>query len=159
MAEPLFDTHSEFQRFRDAGFQTKQADAIVHSLHAVLMGGVATKADIEQLRADIERLESAHTVNLERLEAAQKVDFERLEAVDKSNFEQLRADIERLAVAHKVDFERLESAHTVNLERLEARMKALIAQNTATHLKWLIGTAITLTSAIIGYLHYFGGGG
>ncbi|MCY4152324.1 MAG: hypothetical protein OXE94_08850 [Aestuariivita sp.] len=69
MAEPLYDTHREFDRFRDAGFDKKQAEAIVHSLQTVLMGGVATKADIEQLSADFEQLELEIATNRKQAKA------------------------------------------------------------------------------------------
>ncbi|MCY4202037.1 MAG: hypothetical protein OXD38_05390 [Aestuariivita sp.] len=145
MAEPHFDTHREFDRFVDAGFETKQAEAIVHSLQAVLIGGVATKADIE-------RLEAVSKADIERLEAATKADIERFEAATKTSFEGLEA-------ANKADIERLEAATKAGFERFEAKVEARIAQNANMHLKWLIGTAIALGGAIIGYLHYFGGVG
>ncbi len=175
MAEQLFDTHSEFARFVDAGFPEVQAEAIVQSLSTVLINSVATTTDIEhlrdeieQLRADIERLEKAEKANfeqlkadIERLEKAEKANFEqlkadieRLEKADKANFEQLKADIERLEATNKADIERLEAAYRDGNERLAATMESRIAQNATTHLKWLIGVAITLGGTIIGYMHY-----
>ena len=157
MAEPLFDSHREFERLSEAGFKREQAEAIVHSLQTVLIGGVSTKADIE-------RLESANRADIERLESANRADFERLELAIEASGKEAKADIERFELAYKADIERLELAieasrkeAKADIGQLEARIEARIAQTATTHLKWLIGIAITLGGVIIGYLHYFAG--
>ncbi len=53
MADTAFNTIAEVQRLRDAGFAQAQAEAITLSIHAGVTGGVATKADLGGLRADL----------------------------------------------------------------------------------------------------------
>ena len=50
MAEAAFDMMAEVQRLRDAGFAQEQAEALTRSIHAGVTGGVATKADIADIR-------------------------------------------------------------------------------------------------------------
>ena len=52
-ADDAFNTIAEVQRLRAAGVEQAHAEAITASIHAGVTGGVATKADIAELRADI----------------------------------------------------------------------------------------------------------
>lgn len=65
MAETAFNTIAEIQRLRDAGFEQAQAEAITLSIHAGVTGGVATKADLGLLRADLESTEQRLDAKIE----------------------------------------------------------------------------------------------
>ena len=54
MAEAAFNTIAEIQRLRDAGIEQKQAEAITLSIHAGVTGGVATKADLDLVRRELD---------------------------------------------------------------------------------------------------------
>ncbi len=54
MVEAAFNTIAEIQRLRDAGFEQKQAEAITLSIHAGVTGGVATKADVDLVRTELD---------------------------------------------------------------------------------------------------------
>ena len=91
MAETAFNTIAEVQRLRDAGFEQAQAEAITLSIHAGVTGGVATKADLENverlLRSDIENVE------------------QRLDAKIESTAQDLDAKIENTAQLSGLDLE------------------------------------------------------
>ena len=87
MAETAFNTIAEIQRLRDAGFEQAQAEAITLSIHAGVTGGVATKADLGLLRADLESTE------------------QRLDAKIESTAESLDTKIENTAELLKLDLE------------------------------------------------------
>jgi len=97
MADSAFDTHREFQRLRDAGFEDQKAEAIIHSMNAVLIGGVATKTDIEQLAAstksDIDQLKAANDGEFKVL----KSDIKHLKetTATKAELSELKADMAR----------------------------------------------------------------
>ena len=53
MAEAAFDMMAEVQRLRDAGFAQEQAEAVTRSIHAGVTGGVATRADLAEIKTAI----------------------------------------------------------------------------------------------------------
>ena len=56
MPPPAFDTLRIARALRDAGFDNGQAEAIVAAIQQSLGEHVATKSDIADLRADMEKL-------------------------------------------------------------------------------------------------------
>ena len=74
----IFDTLRASQRLREVGFEEEQADAVVDLLAGDVSESVATKSDIELLRADT------------------KSDIELLRAETKSDIELLRAELRAL---------------------------------------------------------------
>ena len=54
-ADVAFDTVAMMQRLRDAGIEQAHAEAITASIHAGVTGGVATKADVEHAKLELER--------------------------------------------------------------------------------------------------------
>ena len=53
MTDIHFDTLKVTQDLRDAGFHDAQAEAITGAIRAGVTGGVATKADIAEIKADL----------------------------------------------------------------------------------------------------------
>jgi len=127
MTESAFDTHREFQRLRDAGFEDKKAEAIIHSMNAVLIGGVATKTDIENLRV------------------ATKTDIEQLKTATEGELKAIRSDIKHLQETTSSDIE--------NLKETTAT-KAELAQSETRTTRWIVGTAMALAGVLIVYLQF-----
>ncbi|MCY4306146.1 MAG: DUF1640 domain-containing protein [Aestuariivita sp.] len=178
MTETAFDTHREFQRLRDAGFEDEKAEAIIHSMNAVLIGGVATKTDIEQLKtvttAEIKSLKMATTAEIEGLKSATKTDIEQLKTVTTAEIEGLKAattaeienfkvattaEIENFKVATEGEFKALKSdiaylketaATKAELSKLEAKL----AQSETRTTRWIIGTAIAIAGVLIVYFQF-----
>ena len=53
-ADVAFDTLATIQRLRGAGIEQAHAEAITQSIHAGVTGGVATKADVELVKTELE---------------------------------------------------------------------------------------------------------
>ncbi len=53
MTDVPFDTMAALRRLEAGGFSSEQAEAITMTVREGVTGGVATKADIAELRADI----------------------------------------------------------------------------------------------------------
>jgi len=52
MAELLFDTMAAVRRLRDTGMEERQAEAVTETVRDGLTGGVATKPDMSELKAE-----------------------------------------------------------------------------------------------------------
>ena len=53
MATLLFDTHKAVKELQEAGFDEAQAEAVVATVGTAIVGNIATKQDISDLRADL----------------------------------------------------------------------------------------------------------
>ena len=53
MAIAAFDTYAAAKTLREAGFNDRQAEAAVAVVHDAITGGVATRADLAELKADL----------------------------------------------------------------------------------------------------------
>ena len=53
MAVAAFDTYAAAKTLRKAGFDDRQAEAAVAVVHDAITGGVATRADLSELKADL----------------------------------------------------------------------------------------------------------
>ena len=56
MTDVPFDTMAALRRFEAKGFSSEQAEAITQTVRDGVTGGVATRADIAEVRADISEL-------------------------------------------------------------------------------------------------------
>ncbi len=52
MNAPTFDTLHAAKRLRESGFEDAQAEAVVATVNDAITGGVASKADLAELRAE-----------------------------------------------------------------------------------------------------------
>lgn len=56
MTATVFDTHAAVTTLRGAGFDERQAEGVVSMVRQALSEGVATKADMKDIRGDIKDL-------------------------------------------------------------------------------------------------------
>jgi hypothetical protein len=49
----MIDTHTYFKTLKEAGFDDRQADAMTRGITEVVIGSLATKADLAELRAEM----------------------------------------------------------------------------------------------------------
>jgi hypothetical protein len=93
----MFDTLTYTKQLEAAGFPPKQAEALAMALLAVVDENLATKQDIENLRAatahDIEELRGATKRDIEGFRGATKRDIEELRLAMKHDIELLRRDL------------------------------------------------------------------
>ena len=127
-----FDTHKFVKHLTGVGFTEQQAEALASEQVDLLNSNLATKTDIEQINADLERLRLATKADLEQLRLATKTDIEQLRLATKTDIEQIKADIEQLRLATRADLE----------------------QNKVELLKWMIGAMIAQGGLIVGLIAY-----
>ena len=109
MTATVFDTHAAVTTLRGAGFDERQAEGVVSMVRQALSEGVATKADIKDIRGEIKDLRG----EIKQLEG-------RIESIEGKveNIEGRMATKEDLAnledrMATKEDLARLETRMTV----------------------------------------------
>ena len=64
-----FDTHRFVKRLTECGFTERQAETLAEEHVALLNANLATKADVESVKADIETLRQETKVDIARVEA------------------------------------------------------------------------------------------
>ena len=128
MADTAFNTIAEVQRLRDAGFAQAQAEAITLSIHAGVTGGVASKADLGELRADLGVL---------------RADLERVE-------ERLQEKIENQGVALEATIVSQGAALDAKIEKQGAALNAKIDSQGAELRKEISAAKFDLTWRLLG---------
>ena len=53
MVQPLFDTYRAVNALKEAGFPDEQAVAVVDTIGGAMTGGLATKADLAEVKAEL----------------------------------------------------------------------------------------------------------
>ena len=64
MAALLFDTHKAVKELQESGFDEAQAEAVVATVGTAIVGNVATKQDISELRAEMQAVELRITLRM-----------------------------------------------------------------------------------------------
>ena len=101
-SEVLYDTHAAVRRLTGAGMPEPHAEAVVREQVHLIEHNLATKADIEAARADIEtlRLETKADIDALRLETKADIDALRLET--KADIETAKFDLIKWMIATNI---------------------------------------------------------
>ncbi len=94
MSIAAFDTHAAVTALREAGFDERQAEGVVATVRDAVAEGVATRADVAEVKVDLARLEDKMATKADVTEvkadvAEVKVDLAEVKA-------ELKADVARL---------------------------------------------------------------
>ena len=95
---PAFDTQKAVKAFEQAGFNDKQAEAVVTTMNDVMSQNFATKADHLVLKSDLEQ-----SIDKVRTDLEQSIDKVRTDL--EQSIEKLRTDIERSIEKLRTDLE------------------------------------------------------
>ena len=88
-----FDTHKFVKHLTENGFTEQQAEALADEQVNLLNSNLATKADIADVKRDIENLRLATKADIESLRFATKVNIEALRQETKADMANLRAEL------------------------------------------------------------------
>lgn len=69
MSVATFDTHAAVRALEEAGMDTPQAEAVTETVRTAVVEGVATKADIADLRTEVKADIADLRTDLEKLRA------------------------------------------------------------------------------------------
>ena len=120
------DTLAYAKRLIQAGMPQQQAEVQAQVLKEIIDNNLATKRDIAEVKAEIEKVR-----------AELKADIERV-----------KADLEKVKVELKADIARVK----VDIERVRAELKADIAKVKADIIKWIMGMLIAQSAVIVGLM-------
>ncbi len=124
-----FDTLKAATRLREeGGFSEKQATELVATFADGFVENLATKDDVEHLRADVEHLRG----DVEKLEVSLRGDMEKLEA-------SLREDMGNMAL--RTDLEKTEAKMMGEMSKLAHRL--------TVRLGGAIGAAVAILAAVV----------
>ncbi len=100
MSVATFDTHAAVRALEEAGMDTPQAEAVTETVRTAVVQGVATKADIADLRTevktDIADLRTEVKADIADLRTEVKADIADLRTEVKADIADLRTDLEKL---------------------------------------------------------------
>ena len=135
MSEAIaFDTYKFVKRLTAHGFTEEQAEVLAAEQVNLLNSNLATKADIEGVRGEIEALRLATKADI----AGVRGEIEALRLATKADIAGVRGEIEALRLATKADIEALRLATKADIETLKADL-----------LKWLFGALIAQGGLIV----------
>jgi hypothetical protein len=112
------DTLQTAKRLKEAGFDEAQAEAltgVLRDAREIEQGQLATKADIDRLAEDIERLGADTKADIVRLAAATKGDIEALDAKIDTRIERLSAEFKAEIALLRSEMEILRRDVTIRL--------------------------------------------
>ena len=94
MSEAIaFDTHRFVKHLTASGFTEQQAEALASEQVNLLNSNLATKADIESVKAEIEALRQETKAGIEALRQETKADNASLRQETKADIESVKADL------------------------------------------------------------------
>ena len=135
----FYDTHAAVRQLTTAGMPELHAEAVVRGQVHLIQHNLATKADIEQIRADVEtsRLETKAEIEKLRLETNANIDVLREET--KAEIAAMRGDVEKL---------RLETNASIDVLRQETKANTETAKNDIV--KWIVTMGLAAVVALAG---------
>ena len=117
----VFDSHAFVKRLTAGGFTERQAEVLAKEQAVLLETNLATKADIEEVRADLAAIKGDVETRTAAVEAGLKADIAKVEAA-------LKADIAKVEAALKADIAKVEAGLKADIAKVEAGLKADIAK-------------------------------
>ncbi len=146
-----FDTHKFVKHLTESGFTEAQAEALAGEQVAMINSNLATRADIVEVKADLEKLRLATKADI----AEVKADIEKLRLATQVDIAEVKADIEKLRLATQAEIAEVKA----DIEKLRADTRADIAEvradiaNTAARLtRWIIGAMIAQIGVVVGLI-------
>ena len=129
-ATVTFDTLGAAQELRGAGFEDRQAEAVVTTISKAVSETVATKSDIQLLGKDMELLRS----EVQSFQAATKAEMESFQATTKTDMKLLRSDMELL----RKDMAAMENKIVLKLGGLMVTMTFLLLAVGPFYIRWVL---------------------
>ncbi len=156
MTQLILDTHAAVNELVSAGMPERQAETVVRQQARLLEQNLATKADIEAIKAGIETLRQETKAGIETLRQETKADIETLRQETKAGIETLRqetkADIETI----KAGIETLRQETKADIETTRASIETLRQETMARIeaakvdlIKWIFGLNLGTASLIV----------
>ncbi len=133
MASLLFDTHKAVKDLQEAGFDEAQAEAVVSTLGTAIVGNVATKQDVNDIRSEIQDIRANVATKQDVNDIRSEIQDIRANAATKQDVNDIRSEIQdiRANAATKQEVSSLRSEmHAMEL-RITLRMGGLIAAGVA----------------------------
>ncbi len=100
MAALLFDTHKAVKELQEAGFEEAQAEAVVATVGTAIIGNVATKQDLVEVRAqtkqDLAEVRAQTKQDLADARAETKQDIADARAETKQDINGLRSEMQAM---------------------------------------------------------------
>ena len=127
MTQLILDTHAAVNELVSAGMPERQAETVVRQQARLLEQNLATKADIEAIKADIETLRQE----------------------TKTDIATIKADIEALRQETKAGIEALRQETKADIEALRQETKAGIEAAKVDLIKWIFGVNLGTASLIV----------
>ena len=123
-----FDTHRFVKNLTESGFTEQQAEALAKEQVQLLNSNLATKVDIQAIRADIEAVKAALEAKIETVKAELEAKIEVVKADLDAKIETVKTELEARIEVVKADLDAKIEASKVDL--LKWIVMAMIAQAT-----------------------------
>ena len=136
-ASIVYDTYAAVSRLTAAGMPEPHAKAVVGEQVHLIQHNLATKADVEQIRAEVET---------SRLET--KAEIEKLRLETNAEIAAVRGDVEKLRLETNASIDALRQETKAGIEVLRQEIKA----NTETAKHDIVRWIVTMGLAIVGIL-------
>jgi DNA gyrase/topoisomerase IV subunit A len=92
-----FDTHKAVKDLQEAGFEEAQAEAVVATVGAAIVGNVATRHDViearNDLRAEMQTLDSERKTDIQKLGSDLRAEMQTLDSERRADIQKLGSDL------------------------------------------------------------------
>ena len=147
-ATVTFDTLGAAQELRGAGFEDRQAEAVVTTISTAVSETVATKSDIQLLRSEVQSFQAGTKADMKLL----RTEVQSFQAVTKADMELLRADMQSFQAATKAEMESFQATTKADMKLLRADMELLRKDMAAMENKIVLklgGLMVTMTFVLL----------
>ena len=129
MVPPAFDTHRAVKSLTVAGFSDSQAEAVVETVGTAIDETLATKADLEPIRSDLDRVKSTMATKADLEPIRSDLDRVKSTMATKADLEPLRSDLDGVmsTMATKTDLAAFEQRMTIKFGAMAFAGMSLLA--------------------------------